>query len=129
MLLFLSRALYLANPRRWRWGLPLRVPLTCLCGALRKFVRLTCGGGARGWRCVPLLFFFKFNYKAIAPAAAPPPPRRRPTFHHPRTAAAAAAVNRRSPRAVSRCLSHRRCRRRPRAHVRAHVRAQHPQAH
>ena len=36
----------------------LRVPLTCLCGALCKFVRLAYGGGARGWlRCVPLLFF------------------------------------------------------------------------
>ena len=33
------------------------------CGAKRPgFVRLACGGGARGWlRCVPLLFFLKYK--------------------------------------------------------------------
>ena len=81
------------------------------CAKRPGFVRLACGGGARGWlRCVPLLFLkykndklqTEFNYKATAPrrrpAAATPPPRL-PTAHHPRTAAA--AVNRRPPSAVS----------------------------
>ena len=101
------------------------------CAKRPGFVRLACGGYARGWlRCVPLLFFLntkikitnRFIYKATAPAAAPPPPRRRP--------AAAPPPHRPPP-------PHRRRRREPSTAerrvaavvLRVRMCAQHPQAH